>query len=201
VNHKPARRSQLLAIASIVGLACIPLCLAPAAPADAAVAAHHASEPALTAIAPGTSLGSFLNYFSGLCLGISGGLDHAPAVQFTCLNHPDQKWSVGQTDESGYYQIINGDGQCLGVQSGSAATDARVVAWTCEGPSHPDQYWYIDTGLQCGGEPYYPIFNQNSGDVVGVSGNSLSSGAAVVQWPWQDQCNNQEWIATSGAFG
>jgi len=192
-----SRRLRLLAIASILGLSSA-LGLA-AAPAGAAATARHASTPIPTfarnapRIAPDTTLGFLVNYNSGLCLGISGGHDNAPAVQWNCLTgHPDQQWHTGGTNSAGYYQIVNGDGECLGVSGGSTAAGARVVGWSCLGTGHPDQYWLYQGLITCA-TYYSPIFNYKSGLVLGVSGNSGAVGAAVVIWPYQGVCNNQFW--------
>jgi Ricin-type beta-trefoil lectin domain-like len=190
-----SRRSRLLAIASILGLLCA-LALV-AAPAGAAATARHASTPisisAKNAPSIGYPLGFILNW-TGLCLGISGGADDAPAVQWYCLNgHPDQQWSTGAGNSGGFYQLINNDGQCLGVAGGSTAQGAQVVGWKCLGTSHPDQYWFIDHAVpMCG--PYYPIANYKSGRYLGVAGGSTLAGAKVVIWNYQATCNNQFWL-------
>jgi hypothetical protein len=93
-------------------------------------------------------------------------------------------------DNSGYYQLINGDGQCLGVYGGSVSEGDTVVGWTCLGTSHPDQYW---RWLADGNSSYYYLVDYNSGEVVGVLGNSTSEGASIVQWDNQHTMNNQLW--------
>jgi hypothetical protein len=196
-----SRRVRLLAIASILGLSGA-LGLAVAAPAGAATTARHASPSIPTStrnapqITPDTPLGSLVNYNSRLCLGITGGQHNAAAVQWNCLTgHPDQQWHTGAANSAGYYQIVNGDGQCLGVAGGSTAQGAQVVGWNCLGPSHPDQYWLYDGNITCA-TFYSPIFNYKSGRVVGVAGNSTAVGAAVVQFHYQGVCNNQFWAHT-----
>lgn len=193
MKGKP-RRLRLLVIASVIGLGGA-LGLA-AAPASAATA-QHASTPSATGsgqaarITAGTPIDAIVNYHSGLCLGITGGEDDAAAVQWTCNGHPDQQWSVGGTNSAGYYQLVNDDGECLGVAGGATAANSEVVGWSCLGTSHQDQYWYVDTSISCGG--YYPIYNYKSGRVLGVSANSTAVGAAVVIYGFQDTCNNQFW--------
>jgi len=130
------------------------------------------------------------NLNSFLCLGISGGDDDAPAVQWTCEEVPNQEWHYGsEYGNSGYYQLINGDGECLGVAGSSKSQGARVVGWTCNG--HLDQYWQ-GVGISDG----TVFYNYNSGLVLGVAGNSKAVGAAVVQWPFQGDIEtalNQFW--------
>ena len=111
----------------------------------------------------------------GLCLGITGGEDDAPAVQWTCNGSANQTWHWGSSNAAGYTQLINGDGECLGVAGESTSEGARIYGWTCNG--HPDQYWAVS--------PYdgYDIFHDyHSGLVLGVAGGSTAVGAAVVQW-------------------
>lgn len=127
-----------------------------------------------------------VNYNSGLCLGISGGEDDAPAVQWTCGAVSNQEWHQGaELGSTGYYQQINGDNECLGVAGESLSEGARVYGWTCNG--HPDQYWAHD------GDQF---IDWNSSLLLGVAGGSTAVGAAVVQWPYTGALN-QFWITTS----
>lgn len=114
-------------------------------------------------------LHAIFNLNSNRCLGISNG----QAGIWNCTTNPDQTWHLGYSyqNDPNARQLINGNGQCLGVQGGSLSWGARVVAWTCNG--HADQYWYIGDG---------PITNRNSWLTLGVSGGSTANGAAVVQW-------------------
>ena len=41
-----------------------------------------------------------------------------------------------------------------------------------------------------------PIENLYTRYVIGVAGNSTSNGASVVQWAYQNLCNNQFWNPT-----
>jgi len=138
------------------------------------------------------------NYNSGDCLGILGGADDAPAVQWPCDGSANQTWSYGSQDgDTGYYQLVNGDGQCLGVLGGSTAEGAAVYGWTCLGPTHPDQYWEpVESAFI---PDYHYLVNLNSGLVVGVLGNSTAQGASVVQWANQDTANNQLWESLAAA--
>ena len=159
---------------------------APAAPATPATAQTQAA-PALS----GSTPTFFVNFNTNDCLGILGGADDAPAVQWTCDGSSNQSWTAGsQYPDSSYFQIVNGDGQCLGVLGGSADEGASVYGWTCLGPSHPDQYWTL---VNSGTSGYFNVVNLNSGLVLGVLGNSTAPGASVVQWANQNTPNNQLW--------
>src|SRR5215469_12098266 len=187
-------RSRLVAGASVVVMAGGVLAgAADAAPGSARLLAH---------VPAGATANTFelVNEHSHLCLGISGGLDNAPAVQFACNGHPDQQWRWGSGNHSDgdYVQLINNDNECLGVAGGSTATDARVVGWQCLGSNHTDQYWFADStdaAMDCyplGGGVMF-LVNFHSDDAVGVLGNSTASDASVVQWSLQQQCICLAW--------
>jgi hypothetical protein len=135
---------------------------------------------------------SLENYNSHECLGIAGGADDANAIQWDCNGAPDQTWHIGQEDgASGYYQIVNGDGECLGVYAISTTEGAAVVGWDCLGTTHQDQYW---AWAEAPGDPgYYYLMDHNSGEVVGVWDNGTTEGTQIVQWPNQRTPNNQLW--------
>ena len=93
----------------------------------------------------------------------------------------------------GAFQIINGKGQCLGIAGGSTDEGADVVSYQCY-PGHPDQYWFLaSTG--CGSHEWW--FDNYSTDIqdfsMGVAGGSKANGANVVEWAYQQKCNNQVW--------
>ena len=185
---KRVAAATMIVVASIAAMALTsrPAVAAPAAPAATGIRGG-ASDASLHLSAYGKYL---VNYNSHLCLGIAGGRANARAVQWNCNNSANQAWHWGaEYGNSGYYQLVNGDNQCLGIRGGSTAVGAQVVGWNCL-PGHRDQYWYTP-GLTCNG--YYPIANLKSGQVVGVSGNSRSNGANVIQWTYQKTCNNQFW--------
>ncbi|HTX27834.1 MAG TPA: RICIN domain-containing protein [Streptosporangiaceae bacterium] len=180
-----------IAAAALGVAAATMLGLATALPAGAATTVS--TRASLSADSDNAFGGEFVNFNSGDCLGILGGADDAPAVQWPCDGSANQGWTFGSEygDDSGYYQLVNGDGQCLGVLGGSTGEGAPVYGWTCLGPTHPDQYWRkVQSGIVPG---YHYLENLNSGLVVGVSGNSTAEGASVVQWADQDTANNQLW--------
>jgi Ricin-type beta-trefoil lectin domain-like len=185
---KRVAAATMIAVATTAAaaLTCLPAVAASAVPATVGI-----HDGAIDASLHLSAYGEYLvNYNSHLCLGIAGGRANARAVQWNCNNSANQAWHWGaEYGNSGYYQLANGDNQCLGILGGSTAVGAQVVGWSCL-PGHRDQYWYMP-GLTCNGD--YPIANLKSGQVVGVSGNSRSNGANVIQWPYQKKCNNQFW--------
>jgi hypothetical protein len=193
-------RTRLITAISVTGLAG-GLLAAGAAPAGAVATPGHvyraapASPVAIRVVPAITSAASseVRNYNSGLCLGISGGNRNASALQWGCNGNPDQQWHWGNQNSTfgGWYQLVNGYGQCLGVGGGSLSQGAQVVGWDCYGSSHLDQYWR-PWNATC--FDYYPLQNLNSFLVMGVAGNSMAQGANVVQWSYQNVCNNQFWL-------
>lgn len=149
-------------------------------PANAAATGHQVSRTANNGLA---------NLESGYCLGISHGSQFGPAIQTTCVDHPDQRWNKGVPDSVGYYRLYNGFGSCLGVSAGETRDGAQVVATTCLN-GHSDQYWQEQGRCASG---FFVIRNQKSGTLLSVSGGSTQNNAAVVIFHDQQQCNNQVW--------
>jgi hypothetical protein len=169
--------------------------------ATALASASTGSAPSITT---GTSLGFLYDAVGGACLGITGGNDDAPAELWNCLSgHKDQQWHVGSAYGDGYHQIVNGDGECLGVAGGSHAAGAQVVGWNCLGTSHGDQYWSISVS-SCDGFGDFSLVNLATDTslgvpyVLGTKGGVTTPGTPAVQWPWQnDTCNNQNWYGSN----
>jgi hypothetical protein len=103
-----------------------------------------------------------------------------------------QNWHLGaQLGTSGYYQLINDAGQCLGVFSGSLNQGALITGHTCNSQAL-DQYWSIDF---LGSQTYLClVFNYNSGYVLDLKGGSLANGAAIQQYHWIGGDQNQQWV-------
>jgi hypothetical protein len=121
------------------------------------------------------------------CLGIGSS---GNAVIWDCTYENDQSWHFGnEYGDTGYNQLINAKGQCLGIEGGSNEQGKPVVGATCE-PTHKDQYWTFDN---TGATGDFWIFNLYSPYVVGVKGGSTANSAAVIMWAWQDKSNNQAW--------
>jgi hypothetical protein len=177
-------------VTSVLGLTALAAGGASAATPAHAALATTVSGPVPTTppgIPRGTNASTTFNIynFDGMCLGISGGNDDAPAVQWTCNGTPNQTWHWGSFNSAGFGQLVNGDGQCLGVQGISKGKGVWIYGWTCNG--HPDQYWYVS--LIDG----YDVFTDyNSRLVLGIAGGSTEIGAHVVQWPFT-RAVNQYW--------
>jgi hypothetical protein len=163
----------------------------PAAPAASPGSQYGPAMPAmLTGTAGSSGRGELMNYASELCLEVTAGKTIGYAVQAACAASAGQTWHWGGEDGStGGYQLVNGDGDCLGITYGRITEGARAVVWTCDG--NADQYWRPLTGSVPPG--YLYLENLKSGDALGVSGGSTAAGAAVVQRSWQDILNNQLW--------
>jgi ricin-type beta-trefoil lectin protein len=165
------KRTLLLSVAVLIGLAGTTLgtTAASAAGSSAAVAGWD-----------------IFDNPSSLCVGINA---QSQAGIWKCTGNPDQTWHWG-AGSGGYNQLINGNGQCLGVAGGSTAVGARLVGWTCNG--HPDQYW-AEAVPVCNYVWMWAVVNKNSHQVMGVQGGNEENGAPVVQWNFQNTFNNQYW--------
>jgi hypothetical protein len=114
----------------------------------------------------------------GLCLDVSGEKHDSPTVQFVCnAPDPDQTWHWGSANAAGFRQLKDAAEQCLGVAGKSKASEAQIVAWTCNGS--PDQYWG-PLASDLGG-----LQNYNSNMFLTVNNDSIKNGAGIVQTRWQ----------------
>src|SRR5262245_1636917 len=69
------------------------------------------------AVVPSSETFRLHNYLAaGKCIGISTG---GYAGSWWCTTNPDQTWHWGSKIDLGGYQLVNGNGQCLGVDGGS----------------------------------------------------------------------------------
>lgn len=127
---------------------------------------------------------------SGKCIGISGN----NAGDWNCTSNPDQTWHWGGAIATGWYQLVNGNGKCLGISGGSDAVGAQVVAWGCNG--NADQYWALGSSSYPGANTvlnYKAWFDPNTAAaLIGVGGGSTANGAPVVLWS-SDGSPNQSW--------
>lgn len=82
---------------------------------------------------------------------------------------------------AGYYELVNGDGQCLGTASNSAAEGVQIRAVSCaqNGNDPNDVFWATVPAPAAG---WYRILSYNSGLVIGILGGSNANGAELVQW-------------------
>jgi ricin-type beta-trefoil lectin protein len=146
--------------------------------------------PASASDSPSSQIRNYMGYPTGMCLGISKGADDSPAVLWPCNGKANQDWHWGTEDPSnpGNWPLVNGAGQCLGVNQGSTGQGAAIMGWDCNGK--PNQYWEPN-----GSNPehaYINIENEGSTLDVGVEGGDNAQGQPLVQWPWQD-ADNQYW--------
>ena len=197
-------RKLLVSGASMLALTLVALGATGSASASAGTVAggHHTGTPVHAGSLPWSGirpktlfLGHLVNYSSHLCLGISDGARDGDAVQAGCVAHPDQEWTEGNPVADGFYRIYNGYGQCLGVQAGETRDNADVVATRCLG-GHNDQLWQGEVNVEphCDYPYFAPIFNNKAtGKVIGVENGSPATGAPIVIYEFQHQCNNQYW--------
>lgn len=120
--------------------------------------------------APGKCLGT--DTYSGL------------AQIWPCTTNPDQTVHWAASTAQGYAELADGNGNCLGIQSGSTAQGANIQTSPCTG--RPDQYW-----AQTGTGGLY-LQNYGSGLVMGVLGASTATDTPIVQWG-MNTSNDQQW--------
>jgi hypothetical protein len=117
------------------------------------------------------------------------------AFEVTCnLSNPSQQWGIYQKIEIGqtafYYSYMNKHtGHCLGVNNGSTAQGAWLVAGTCGGTSDTSQFW---RGLLTSGPFFQPWQNLRSRWYVTPYGRSHSSGTQLEQWSYNGD-PTQQW--------
>jgi hypothetical protein len=122
------------------------------------------------------------------CLGIDSN-HNAPLRSCTYVH--DQAWYRGkELRKTSYYQYKNAYGHCLGVKNGSKHKAAQVIAGTCLGSRHPDQYWSIH---YLNAHTYLcEVFNYHSQYVL--EPRSDTKNAPIVQQPWAGHSTaRQEW--------
>jgi len=118
------------------------------------------------------------------CIGQTDGLGTAN----TCTYENGQLFYYGsEKGTSGYYQLVNSLGTCMGVWGGSDSAGARIEFITCD-TTHPAQFWalHYDPSSEC-----YLLFNYNSGYVIQVNGTE--PGAPLTQEPWVSGYIAQLW--------
>jgi hypothetical protein len=109
------------------------------------------------------------NVNSGKCLLVQGTASNSPAVQYTCANYADQKWSFAQ-GQSGYVLIVNGNSQkCLV----SRTSESQAVQSGCNA-SYSDQNWQLAAAGN-----FFQLKNKATGMCLVARGGS--NGAPVVK--------------------
>ena len=174
------KRIRLLAAAALILGGSVAVAMPTATAATASAHASASQDKADAIPCEGRSTLCIVNK-DGLCLGLQGGRSDVPAVQFTCEVAANQDWHWGsELGTTNYFQLKNGDNQCLAVAAGSKARGAHIYGWRCLGTSHPDPYWA--NGADSSGTGNGIIINYHSQLVLGVAGASTKPGADIVQW-------------------
>ncbi|MCX4785097.1 MULTISPECIES: RICIN domain-containing protein [unclassified Streptomyces] len=142
-----------------------------------------------TAQAPTASAATFTAELvarnSQKCVSVEGASTQngAAAVQWDCLDAPNQQWKLVATS-AGYYTVsaVN-SGKCLSISGASVQNGATAVQWDCVNASN--QEWRLvqkDSG-------YFSIEARHSGKCLSVIGQSTANGAALVQWDCVEYAN------------
>jgi len=113
----------------------------------------------------------------GLCLS-SGGVRGGTVKVYTCTGSSNQHWHGGSSHGI-YQQLINGDGQCLGISGGSSSAGAHAVMGNC---GSSDTYYWLMELPQIYNIPHFQ--NQHSQLVIQIACNCGTNGAVVDQEPY-----------------
>lgn len=149
---------------------------------SAAVAPVVAAGLLVTMQAPAASAATFtaelVARHSQKCVSVAGAStqNNADAVQWDCVDAPNQQWKLVATS-AGYYNIsaVN-SGKCLSIEGASLQDNAKAVQWDCV--NGRNQEWRLvqkDNG-------YFSIEARHSGKCLSVAGVSTQNNAALVQW-------------------
>jgi len=182
-----------LAVASIalwMAVTPAPAAIASARPALARTAAMPAPIGHIgRLVTPAIPTSGGFRIYNWLAMGKCIGIANTWAGSWNCTTNPDQTWHWGKRNPNyaSYAQLINGNGQCLGVDGASKSMGARIRAWTCNG--NPDQWWTV---VFAPADSNY-IVNFNSNLVIGIWHASTANGAELVQWT-ENENGDQFWL-------
>jgi hypothetical protein len=124
----------------------------------------------------------------------SGGVHNGVVTQYPCNGSSNQTWHYGAEHGSGqgaYIQIINGDGQCIGVAGGSTSSGANIQMGNCSG--NDIYYWEV-----CACDPStaldFYFLNQHSQEVIQIACGCSTKSAKLEQEPYDPYGSaNQLW--------
>lgn len=159
----------------------------------------------LTVTAPaGSTAQTFIeqNWVSppGWCLGVANDAAAGQVIQWACDGKSDQTWQWGSENGfTGYYELVNGGGDCLGLSGGGTIAGTPVISGPCQGRA--DQYWR--TAAECvrmtshGNVDYWPLFSYAASSrglyVIGSPGGTTKEGADMVLEGYITACDFQFW--------
>ncbi|MFF4393184.1 RICIN domain-containing protein [Streptomyces sp. NPDC001552] len=162
----------------------------------AVLTAGLAVSSASTASAASTEY-DVVNRGSDKCLAVDWAAEyHVLGIQWGCNGNPDQKWTLeakGSSVWGTFYEIKNGDGQCLGTLSGGTSDGTGIVAWECNGAD--DQRWFVDPVVN---SPEYRTIRSlaarfaGANKCLGIYKEATHDGASATLW----DCNSrwdQQW--------
>jgi hypothetical protein len=140
------------------------------------------------------AFGPVYNLSTSNCLAIYSGTNNA--IVYQCNGHADQKWQVVVDPATGWDNIINSNGYCLGVSGGATTNGAQVVQWSCN--NHPDQQWDFPEGRNGSAGEYQEITNVGANSAQGtlVCLAIYAGTTNVIIWTCNGH-NDQQWDATT----
>ena len=134
---------------------------------------------------------------SGKCLEVAGGpsalWNGTPVVQRDCDYAENQQWKftpLGPTDE--YSITARHSGKVLDVFGGIFSLGNNVDVQQRDYNGLANQRWLVVDRR----DGYYKIIAKHSGLSLNIRGGSNDNGAQAIQWPWDANSTNEQWILT-----
>lgn len=136
----------------------------------------------------------------GWCLGVANDAAAGQVIQWACDGKSDQTWQWGSENGfTGYYELVNGGGDCLGLSGGGTIAGTPVISGACQGRA--DQYWR--TAAECvrmtshGNVDYWPLFSYAASSkglyVIGSLAGTTKEGADMLLEGYITACDFQFW--------
>ncbi|MGC4760250.1 RICIN domain-containing protein [Micromonospora trifolii] len=118
--------------------------------------------------------------------------------QRLCEGGLNRNW-IFTTTSSGYYHIsYRNGGRCMAVRGAVTTERAKIATQVC-GDARLNDQWLPIKLFGSGGSDYYQLKNRNTGKCMAVEGNSVQSGADMMQFTCYTTSNNQAftWFSPS----
>jgi hypothetical protein len=157
------------------------------------------ASPANAAIPPNLTPLIWQNQPTRFCMGVTAGnmTNGTAIIVWHCNRNTDQTWTADFSSAAGggSFLLRNGSNRnkCLTVSNSRTDNGAPLVIWDCKAAGvNADQLFVFRDSLV---EAACTVFqNVNSGKVVGVTNQSQSEGARVIQWD-DLRHNDQSWCS------
>ena len=134
------------------------------------VGAASSTSLAVSVAGPSVSELMLINFKTGKCLTIAGGVstqNNVEAVQFDCDSDPSRRWTLNASADADVYQIRNVQtGKCLTI-AGGVSTDNNVTALQFDCDSDPSRRWRV---VDVTGAGVYQVRNVQTNKCLTIAG-------------------------------